>query len=335
MAITPNFTHLINIPFAENGLKETVIEQITSAINTVPPNAINMSDGYTALYKKPIDEGGYSIEMEKFNYVLWKAYSAIKELQTLLTSGQFTAQEALTATSAQTAGTITSTLPISNGGTGATTVEQARINFGITDVEPYNPKVKFSPAVFTQGQTYSFNAIIGAFARLFGGAWVAGDMFPIVYSQGTTYGYGFFKVDTSGTFSLLYSSSSAQIVNGINLEMPVSIYGDGIAATPTGGGEQPAPEPITYSNSGAGTNMDFTHEVPEGYTSLTYELHYSCSGGDYPQWTITNNSTTIYNGGFETSGTEVGTASITEGTLTISMSSSVDYTNWSYNLIIS
>ena len=334
MAITPNFTHLINIPFAENGLKETVIEQITSAINTVPPNGINMSDGYTALYKKPIYEGGYSIEMEKFNYILWKAYSAIKELQALLTSGQFTAQEAVTArsaTSAQTAGTITSTLPISNGGTGATTVEQARINLGITDVAPYSPKVKFSPAVFTQGQTYSFDAIIGAFARLFGGAWVAGDMFPIVYSQGTTYGYGFFKVDTSGTFSLLYSSSSAQIVNGINLEMPISIYGDGIAATPT----TPTITPITYSNSGTGTNMDFTHEVPEGYTSLTYELHYSGSGGDYPQWIITNNSTTVYNGGFETSGTEVGTVTITSGNLTISMSSAVDYTVWDYRLIIS
>lgn len=325
MAITPNFTHLINIPFAENGLKETVIEQITSAINTVPPNAINMSDGYTALYKKPIDEGGYSIEMEKFNYVLWKAYSAIKELQALLISGQFTSEEA---------NRLAMTLPIEKGGTNATTVEQARINLGITDIEPYSPKVKFSPAVFTQGQTYSFNAIVGAFARLFGGAWVAGDMFPVAYSQGTTYGYGFFKVDTAGTFSLLYGSSSAQIVNGINLEMPISIYGDGIAATPTGGGE-PAPEPITYSNSGTGTNMDFTHEVPEGYTSLTYELHYSSNGGDYPQWTITNNSTTIYNGSFETSGTEVGTATITSGNLTISMSSAVDYTVWDYRLIIS
>lgn len=291
MAITPNFTHLINIPFAENGLKETVIEQITSAINTVPPNAINMSDGYTALYKKPIDEGGYSIEMEKMNYIFWKAYAAIKEIQTLLISGQFTAEKA---------NSLAAKLPITEGGTGATTAAQARINLGISDVTPYNPKVKFSPAVFTQGQTYTYSAIVGAFARIFGGIWSTGDMFPVVYSQGTTYSYGFFKVDTAGTFSLLYGNSSAQIVNSVDLEMPITIYADGIAATPTGGGGQPAPEPITIDLTGNGAYQE-TMEIESGYTLLALSL--TLSTGEITGIEISFNGNPIISSGQTMSGT--------------------------------
>lgn len=284
MAITPTFSHAVQNAFAVNGLRQDVPQTSTGT-------DVNYEQGYTNAYQLPLDEGGRPIEMLKMNEIFYQAYAAIKEIQALLISGQFTAEEA---------NSLAATLPITAGGTGATTAAQARTNLGIIDVAPYNPKVKFSPAVFSQGQTYSFNAIIGAFSRLFGGAWVAGDMFPIVYSQGTTYGYGFFKVDTAGTFSLLYGGSSAQIVNGVNLEMPISIYGDGIATTATGGGGQPAPEPITISLDGTGAYQE-TRQIESGYTLLALSL--TLSTGEITGVEISFNGNPIISSGQTMSGT--------------------------------
>lgn len=115
----PTYNYKVTTPFANNGTKDEIP-------NSTEDGSVSMEDGYGILYETPIDEGGKPISRGEWNYLINFLYNAVKELQDIITSGNFTVS------SAQTLANI---LPIAKGGTGATTINQAKINLGLGNVD--------------------------------------------------------------------------------------------------------------------------------------------------------------------------------------------------------
>lgn len=137
--ITPKFTHKINTPFAEKGDKSQIPLKGDN-------NTLGYDVGYPVVYEKPPLEGGQLIKRTQFNALLNTVTSALKEIQELLLSGQLTVEEA---------NRLTKVLPISEGGTGASTREQARANLGIkdTDLSPYYNKTEVNNLLNNKANT--------------------------------------------------------------------------------------------------------------------------------------------------------------------------------------
>lgn len=114
----PTYTYKVNTPFAINGSKDEIP-------TTTEDGSVSLENGYGTLYETPPSEGGRFIRRGEWNYLINFLYNAVKELQDIITAGEFTVSASQT---------LTSILPIALGGTGADTPEQARNNIGLGNV---------------------------------------------------------------------------------------------------------------------------------------------------------------------------------------------------------
>lgn len=115
----PTYQWEVITPFANNGSKDAIPD-------TTEDGSVSMESGYGPLYETPPSEGGRFIKRTEWNYLINFLYNAVKELQQVITAGEFTVSASQT---------LTNILPISLGGTGANTVEQTKTNFGLNNVD--------------------------------------------------------------------------------------------------------------------------------------------------------------------------------------------------------
>ncbi len=101
----------INVPFADKGNRDDIPDTSSDGL-------VNNTDGLGIKYEQEIPEGGEYFKRETFNGILYKVYTAVKELQDFAITAGFPVDmtKAL------------NILPITNGGTGANNAAKAREN---------------------------------------------------------------------------------------------------------------------------------------------------------------------------------------------------------------
>ena len=201
-------------------------------------------------------------------------------------------------------------LPITLGGTGGKTAEEARDNLGII---PFSPKTVTSVPIMEKGLSYMGSSLVENVVRINSVKdFATGDMYPFVYSTngGSTFNVGFLENLGEGNYSLPFINEQV-FRSDVKYVMGFSLYGDAVVAAPEepDAGEKPL-NFVAVNDKGTGAFYQ-EFEIPEGYSSLIYD--FSISDGGESFWFAVNGIDIIPESPIM-SLAESGTIPVTQGT---------------------